>query len=314
MDNERMSRFYDALFYDGIMTRNFEISARGISHVVEGSAKVIAKLMLCSGSFRKALLSNDLIYYNGMLYSSDAFIFDNNQIILSDDAKMHPEMYCLMRQAIKYSGSEMYLNPEPIFDISRSAMFESSYYYQYQSYGGINPAFIFAPGPETSSNNIDNHRTPKQIEWNSTVFSVATENRKNKFNRSTFESYMNKVRDLPDDFGGALQAFIAEANKSQEDVAFEANMSARNISRLINNKQQPKLETVIALCISLHLFPLFSEYLITSAGYSLRNSEEGLAYQLLINQFYMEDLYFCNNLLRQIGLKPLTDDPLSEMR
>lgn len=125
---------------------------------------------------------------------------------------------------------------------------------------------------------------------------------------------MNKVRDLPDDFGGALQAFIAEANKSQEDVAFEANMSARNISRLINNKQQPKLETVIALCISLHLFPLFSEYLITSAGYSLRNSEEGLAYQLLINQFYMEDLYFCNNLLRQIGLKPLTDDPLSEMR
>ena len=123
---------------------------------------------------------------------------------------------------------------------------------------------------------------------------------------------MGEVRDLPDDFGGLLQTFISASKKSQEEAAFEADMSARNLSRLMKNKQQPKLETVVALCISLHLFALFSEYLISSAGYSFRNTAEGIAYKLLINQLYMEDLQFCNDLLRIIGLGPLTEDSLSE--
>ena len=109
-----------------------------------------------------------------------------------------------------------------------------------------------------------------------------------------------------------MQTFISASKKSQEEAAFEADMSARNLSRLMKNKQQPKLETVVALCISLHLFALFSEYLISSAGYSFRNTAEGIAYKLLINQLYMEDLQFCNDLLRIIGLGPLTEDSLSE--
>lgn len=309
MDSERIRQFYDALYFDGIMAEHFEITERGDSYTVKGTPEAVAHLMFRSGSFRNAILSNNLVYYRGLLYSRDAFTFDENRVILSRDAKEHPEKYCLMRQKVKYGGSELYLNPEPMFDISPEARRHSSYF---RGYGGINPAFVFAPGP--NSNQISNHRKPGKIEWESSVFSIASDGRNNRFDRDAFEAYMDKVRDLPNDFGGALQAFITETHRSQEDIAFEANMSARNLSRLIKNKQQPKLETVVALCISLHLFPLFSEYLISLAGYSLRNTEEGLAYNLLINQFYMEDLIFCNKLLREIGIKPLTLDPFCEIK
>lgn len=309
MYGERFEQFIEAYHFDSVMREHFEIIDEGDKRPFSADVQIIARMMLCSGSFRSALLSNDLIYYRGLLYSSDAFSFNGERIILSEEAKTNPEKYCLLRQRVKYKGSEAYLNPEPIFDILHENRWGFSSYWRS---GGLNPNFIYAPAP--GFNCEPDHKPPKTISWESSIFSVASEKAKeNRFDRETFSCYMDEVRDLPDDFGGLLQTFISASKKSQEEVAFEADMSVRNLSRLIKNKQQPKLETVVALCISLHLFPLFSEYLISSAGYSLRNSAEGIAYKLLINQFYMENLHFCNDLLRRIGLDPLTDDPFGEL-
>ena len=183
MDSERIRQFYDALYFDGIMSEHFEIIERGESYKVKGSPEAIAHLLLRSGSFRNALLSNNLVYYRGLLYSRDAFTFEEKRVVLSQDAKEFPEKYCLMRQKVKYSGSELYLNPEPMFDISPGARRHSSYF---RGYGGINPAFIFAPGP--NSNQISNHRKPGKIEWESSVFSITSNGRNNQFDRDAFEA------------------------------------------------------------------------------------------------------------------------------
>ena len=286
MDKKRFEQFIEAYYFDSIMRRHFEITDKGDKKLFSADVKMLARMILCSGSFRSALLSNDLIYYRGLLYLKDAFSFDGEKIVLSEDAESNPEKYCLMRQSVKYEGSEAYLNPEPIFNILRERSREVSLY---RLYDGFNPNFMYAPGPDFEPD----HKPPKSISWKSSIFSVASDKTKaNRFDRKNFVRYMNEVSELPDDFGRLLQTFISAAKKSKDEVAYEADMSTRNLNRLIKNDQQPKLKTVVALCISLHLFPMFSEYLISSAGYSLRNTAEGMAYKMLINQFYMEDLRF----------------------
>lgn len=315
MYSDQFNRFMEADHFDWIMRSHFEVTKEGGKQLFSASANEIARMLLCSGAFRSALLSNDLIFYQGCLYSPKAFLLNGDRIVLSEEAKTNPEKFCLLHQNVKYDGtvitrvgSEMHLDPESYFDLLNGYRWDF---------------VIYRPEDERIFN--FNHRydyfycepayePPKSISWESSIFSVASEKAKeNQFDRAAFARYMDEIRDLPDDFGGLLQTFVSASKKSQEEAAFEADMSARNLSRLMKNKQQPKLKTVVALCISLHLFPLFSEYLISSAGYSLRNTAEGIAYKLLINQFYMEDLHFCNDFLCRIGLDPLTENPFSDL-
>ena len=41
---------------------------------------------------------------------------------------------------------------------------------------------------------------------------------------------------------------------------------------------------------------------------TLRNNDKGIAYQMLLNMFYMNDIEPCNRLLKSMGLSPLTKE------
>lgn len=135
-----------------------------------------------------------------------------------------------------------------------------------------------------------------------------------KVDRESFREYLREKDQLPNSFSQLLRFFIEKSGRSREDVAAGAGISPRNLTRLTDGKaeQQPKLSTVIALCLSLHLFPNFSEKLIQTAGYSLRNTEEGEAYQTLIYAYFDSDLDECNCVLQELGIKPLGSDLVAE--
>ena len=48
--------------------------------------------------------------------------------------------------------------------------------------------------------------------------------------------------------------------------------------------------------------------LILKAGYTLRDNNRGIAYQMLLNMFYMNDIETCNMVLKSMGLSPLAKE------
>ena len=309
---ENTERFISAVDFERIMRRNFMVETVGETTLFTTDHTMLFRQIMHSGALREALLRRDLIFYDGKLFCRDAFAFDGDKIVFCDDAKAYPEKYCLSKQKVKYSGTELYRNPEPAFNIFEGyycPLPTSSYYMS------VDERFVYAEGPKEPSNTIavePVHEPPKPVEWTSSIFSVNSSVDMNRFDDKAFEKYMEKALNLPDDFGGVLNEFIIDAKKTREEVAFDSLISARNLNRLLKNEQRPKLETVVSLCIALHLFPFYSEYLIKSAGYSLRNTPQELAYRIIINQFYDTDIYYCNEFLRYIGVESLTEDPFGK--
>ena len=142
--------------------------------------------------------------------------------------------------------------------------------------------------------------------WKPNVFTATREcERTADFEPRDFELYQEAVRGLPSGFGKSLKYIMARVPISIEQLAETTKTSARQLSRYLNDpNQQPKLKTVMALCMGLRLFPRFSLHLVEQAGFILRDNNEGLAYQLLIHEFYADGIEACNYYLGQMGLEP----------
>lgn len=142
----------------------------------------------------------------------------------------------------------------------------------------------------------------------------------------TFEQAkkFNSVRDLTTDnlfiflgggnggsplnFSEAMTYYMDELGVTVESLAEETGLSEKTIQRLRNNPDvQPSLETVIAVCIGLHLDQYCGDMLLHLAGYTLTNKKRDRIYRVLISFAFKDTVLDCNNALIRCGLKPLTN-------
>lgn len=308
----RQEWFWNAVIFDKETQLHFTRSDVETGRPFEIDSKSLLKYILKSGSLRQQILLHELVYFDGKLYTADAFDLSANGS-LKDDAVENPEKYCIGIKKVMYKGTEEHNDAEPLFDILTNI--NDSYRKYIYNHGYNIPyreAHTYAgpPSSESHGHSYGHHSDePKEKSWMSSVFfapeSVAA---KPTIDKNTFEKYATEIRGIPDSFGDALRYFMLKHSKSQEALAFETGISERHLRRFMSSEEkQPKLETVVAICIALHLFPLFSNYLIAKAGYSLRNNDKGIAYQILLNMFYMEDIETCNRLLNEMGFSSLTN-------
>lgn len=107
-------------------------------------------------------------------------------------------------------------------------------------------------------------------------------------------------------FNQMLFDFIDEKGESDSDIYKKARVDRRHFSKIRSNPNyRPKKNTVVALALALELNKDEAEELLSSAGYSLSNSE---TFDLVI-QFCLEkriyDLHNVNLALDYFSLKPL---------
>ncbi|MDL2327813.1 TlpA family protein disulfide reductase [Ruminococcaceae bacterium OttesenSCG-928-A11] len=94
-----------------------------------------------------------------------------------------------------------------------------------------------------------------------------------------------------------------------EGLAESALMDVKMLQRMRNDAAYPKnIESVIALCIGMHLQPELSEELIKRSGFSLRmaQNEVHLLYHFFIGSYYKHTVAECNELLTAKGFDVLT--------
>lgn len=107
---------------------------------------------------------------------------------------------------------------------------------------------------------------------------------------------------LPNNFSQMLDKLIESKNMAEEDLAESASLSEKTIQRLRNH--EPKsvtLETVLQLCIGLHLHPILSEYLLRAAGQHFMDSKLHTMYKFLLYTCYDYSVEVCNELLESQG-------------
>lgn len=115
-------------------------------------------------------------------------------------------------------------------------------------------------------------------------------------------------RTLPPGFSDTLIAHMKRVGYTNNGLSEASLLDVKTIQNMRNEKNV-KLESIIAVCIALHLEPRYSKDLLRKAGVDLScTREDHGAYQLLLDLYYNESVRDCNILLDAVGIDPLVQD------
>jgi len=104
-------------------------------------------------------------------------------------------------------------------------------------------------------------------------------------------------------FTDKIEKYIQERHLTNEALAEKAGVDSRTIRRMRKEVgYRPKLKTIVAVCLSLHLFPHQSYQLIALAGYSFNQSKEEKVYCMLIDLLYTQDMTSINAFMLQFDI------------
>lgn len=124
---------------------------------------------------------------------------------------------------------------------------------------------------------------------------------------AAFMHFCSKIYQPEPTFSDTLKLFMKERRISEIKLADELGISPRHLRRLRNGKAKPTFETLVALCIAMHLEPWNSEALFRSAWQRIPASGDGIVYMFLIYVCYTLSVAECNAFLRLYNMPPLTD-------
>lgn len=119
----------------------------------------------------------------------------------------------------------------------------------------------------------------------------------------------------PMTFRDALAYLMTWVDITEEKLSEESLINGKKIQRMRNRADYPKdIESVVAVCIGMHLPPEVSRAMIGKSGFGFRfaENEAHILYNAFINKFFMYSVRDCNAFLVAKGLDPLAVDTDAE--
>lgn len=120
---------------------------------------------------------------------------------------------------------------------------------------------------------------------------------------------MDIYRSLPMSFAGTLDAHMKRLEKEDGrkmtnlELSLRTGLTDRYIQDLRKEEKNVSFGTVCAICIGLHLHPIFSNDLIQKSHNNYPMNEEGFFNRFLIERHYMDNLELCNQKLSELGYR-----------
>lgn len=110
-------------------------------------------------------------------------------------------------------------------------------------------------------------------------------------------------------FAPALVEVMKWRDVRNQELADESYLGLKAISNLRNNKTEPKLESVIAVCVGMKLPPIVSKKLVELSGNMLRaGNKKDTLYEFILSGAASLNINMCNTLLVNNGFKELVTD------
>lgn len=120
------------------------------------------------------------------------------------------------------------------------------------------------------------------------------------------QAVQSLAEELPHNFPKMLNKLISAKGVKEEDLAEASSLSEKTIQRLRHHEQKSiELDTIVQLCIGLHLHPILSGYLLRAAGHRFSDTNLHNAYKFLLYSCYPYSVEECNVLLKSQGYDPL---------
>jgi len=129
--------------------------------------------------------------------------------------------------------------------------------------------FVLYFGLSTALNNSIDTNKRRQYNYDSSDHNLELEEKAAMLNTEAKES-VDILNNLPFDFGSSISYLRERKKMSVEDLEASALISQRTIYSLQKNAKEPKLQTIVTLCIALTLPYPVSVKLMEVAGRNLR--------------------------------------------
>jgi DNA-binding XRE family transcriptional regulator len=234
-----------------------------------------------NANFKSLVDSGKYLYVDAHFCINDPkYIYRDDQgyANLTDYARRHIDECCL------------------IFDVKASPnnRYGVSYYKEAVLYRDVASDKIIEIKYSDSDNNISIDKIAKE----STLF------------RGLANQIATIQRALPTTFGDALVSHMKRLNITEEELAQKSLVSPKTIQRMRNEfDYNPKLGTVIAICIGLQLPPPLSMDMVAKSGHSFRpGDQKHIIYQMLLMTKYQSSIYECNEILLACDYKTLAKE------
>lgn len=118
----------------------------------------------------------------------------------------------------------------------------------------------------------------------------------------------NMIMEMPRTFNDTLKYHMKRLDWTNEKLAEECRISERTVTRLLSQPiPKSSLETIIALCMGMHLDPQISRDLITKSYIPMPPTVECTLYNIMIETMYLAGVDACNEVLERSGFKPLAN-------
>lgn len=141
--------------------------------------------------------------------------------------------------------------------------------------------------------------------FNQAVDSVAS---KSQDFQDTVKTVNCLLRTLPPTFAGTLDAHMERLHLTNEGLADRCLINDDMIRRYRNDKKEPKLPTVVALCVGLRLPAQLGFDLVAKAGFAFKPTEEHTAYWTILATMTQNSIYECNEMLRSMNIRELAKE------
>ena len=246
----------------------------------------IPDLYVDNSRFRRFVDSGNYLFIDGkiVLNSSSYITYTNGHLELCDNIQEDEPFYCLhYKQEIKRKRTSFHgLIRRPTGSLRSTHRF-CARRMQRPSYGERNVIFKSVLEDAKKINSVND------VTLENIVAIVGTGN------------------DPNENLAQAIVRFMKESGVTAEKLAELTGLDPKSIQRMRNYNHHPELESVIAVCVALHLDPYNGIYLVHLAGRELTNSDRDKIYRFILRFAYKETVYDCNRMLKRLGMKPLTN-------
>jgi hypothetical protein len=137
-------------------------------------------------------------------------------------------------------------------------------------------------------------------------FEYATPERKAKILEDTLADEMRVYSELPTSFTKSLQMAIDWKDVTFVELEKRTLLSSKTISRIVNGENQGSINSLVLICLGLHLPPKISNHIIGNSPFSLNfGNQSHLWYDFVLTHLYTKSLDEIRTFLQEHGADPL---------
>lgn len=137
-------------------------------------------------------------------------------------------------------------------------------------------------------------------------FEYATPEKKAEILADTLADEMRVYNELPTSFTKSLQMVFAWKDVTFVEIEKRTMLSSKTISRIVNGENQGSINSIILICLGLHLPPEISKHIIDKSPFSLSFSNQShLWYNFVLTHLYTKSMVEIRAFLQEHGANPL---------